>query len=204
MDAAMERQLGLLSRMARLFPPVRIMGGYAEDALIAGTVTRPHLDVDWLFPRRETDLRLEQARTLGFDHFDVVGEAAPGEPFYLYGESDGLKLELGIVDEEDGGLWVKISSLGFQIDGKPAPAGYRLALPSDTFDEPPARIDGITVWPVSPLALYQMRIGIARQGSFGRLTEKQLRSRRRLKEAFFPNRSNEELLPRIEHLPVVV
>jgi hypothetical protein len=200
MDAATERQLELLARMARLFPPVRLMGGYAEEALLSGTVTRPHVDVDWLFPRRESELRLEQARKLGFDHFDVVGEAAPGQPFYLYGENAGLKLELGVADEEDDGLWVKVYSLALQIDGKPAPVGYRVALPSDTFEQPSARIEGITVWPISPLALYQMRIGIARQGSFGRLTEKQLRSRRRLKEAFFPDRSNEELLPRIEHL----
>jgi hypothetical protein len=51
--------------------PSRIIGGYAEDALLAGTVTRPHVDVDWLIPRREYELRLAQARELGFD--DKVG-----------------------------------------------------------------------------------------------------------------------------------
>ena len=33
------------------------MGGYAEDALLAGAVTRPHEDVDLIFPRSEEELR---------------------------------------------------------------------------------------------------------------------------------------------------
>jgi hypothetical protein len=53
--------------MSVLEPPVRIIGGYAEDALLAGTVTRPHVDVDWLIPRREYELRLAQASEFGSD-----------------------------------------------------------------------------------------------------------------------------------------
>jgi hypothetical protein len=47
-------------------------------------------------------------------------------------------------------------------------------------------IDGIEVWPASPLALYRLRIGIASQGSFGELNEKQRASLRRLKESSSP------------------
>jgi hypothetical protein len=46
-----EKQLDLLRRMASLDPPPCFMGGYAEDALLAGAVTRPHEDIDWLLPR---------------------------------------------------------------------------------------------------------------------------------------------------------
>jgi hypothetical protein len=95
---------------------------------------------------------------------------------------------------------MKVSRLAFEIDGRPAPGGYRLELPSDTFAHPPVELDGILVRPVSPLALYQMRAGIAMRGSFGRLGEKQLRAMRALKERFFPDRSDEELTPRIEPL----
>ena len=61
-----ERQLELLRRMSDLDPPPFIMGGYAEDALIGGTVSREHEDVDWFLPRSELDDRLDQARGLGF------------------------------------------------------------------------------------------------------------------------------------------
>jgi hypothetical protein len=64
--------------MASLEPPPRFMGGYAEDALLAGTVTRRHADLDWIFPRRELDVRLAQPERLGFSGFRTVGEAAPG------------------------------------------------------------------------------------------------------------------------------
>jgi hypothetical protein len=199
-DAVTARQLDLLRRMESFDTPVHLIGGYAEDALLAGSVTRPHVDIDWLFPRRELELRLTQARELGFDELAVRGESAPGHPFYLYGENDGLELELGIVDEESGGLWIKIHSLSFEIEGQPAAAGYRIELPSDTFEHPPVQLEDITVWPVSPLALYQMRAGIAAQGSFGKLGEKQLRAMRDLKERFFTDRSESELTPRIERL----
>jgi hypothetical protein len=116
--------------MGELEPPVRVLGGYAEDALLFGTVTRPHVDVDWLIARSEYDLRLAQARELGFDRFAVRGESGPGRPFYLFGANRGLELEIGVVDEEDGGLWMKVSRLAFEIDGRPAPGGYRLELPS--------------------------------------------------------------------------
>jgi hypothetical protein len=119
-----EAQFALLERCAALDPPPPLMGGYAEDALLARSVTRPHEDVDWLFPRRELGLRLAQAAELGFEAFETWGEAAPGEPFYLYGD----------------------------------------------------------------------------QGSFGPLSEPQLASLAALRERFFPDRSEEELLPRIELL----
>jgi hypothetical protein len=82
MASLAEQQLGLLKRMANLDPPPCVMGGYAEDALLAGTVTRPHEDVDWLLPRHELQLRLSQAGQLGFAEFETWGEAAPSEPFY--------------------------------------------------------------------------------------------------------------------------
>jgi hypothetical protein len=97
---------------------------------------------------------------------------------------------------------VDVFGLTFQIDGKEAPAGYRLHMPPDTFEHDRVSIDGIEVWPASALALYQLRIGIASQGSFGELNEKQRASLRRLKEFFFPDRSEEELAPSIEPLEV--
>jgi hypothetical protein len=191
--------------MSALKPPVWIMGGYAEDALLAGTVMRAHEDIDWVFPRREYELRLAQAKGLGFPEFDVWGESAPGQPFYLSADQGELRLELGIVDEEEGALWLKVYKLGFQIDGSEPAAGYRVQLPGDTFRHPPVELDGIAVRPISPRALYQLRLGIAARGSFGALTAKQLRSMRLLKERFFPDRTDDELMPRVValHNPLI-
>jgi len=195
-----ERQLDLLGRMAALDPPPCFMGGYAEDALLAGAVTRPHEDIDWLLPRSELALRLAQAEEIGFASFETWGEAAPGEPFYLFGQDGGLKLDLGIADEADGHPLVRVHRLSFEVDGREAPAGYQLRLPADTFRHPPVEIAGSLIRPASPLALYQIRIGIARQGSFGELSEAQLRATRQLRERFFPDCSVADLEPPIEPL----
>lgn len=193
-------QLELLRRMAALDPAPYLIGGYAEDALLAGTVTRPHMDLDWMFPRRELPLRLAQAHELGFGLFETWGEAAPGEPFYLYGENGELKLDLGVVDEQDGHVYLRVHKLAFDIDGREAQAGYQLLLPADTFEHPPVEIDGVMVRTASPLALCQLRIGIASQGSFGQLSPRQRESARRLKQKFFPLCSDADLEPRIEPL----
>jgi hypothetical protein len=196
--ALAERQLEMLQRMASLDPPPVFMGGYAEDALTAGTVTRPHEDFDWVFPRSELRLRRAQAEHLGFAGFETWGEAAPGEPFCLFSWApDDVRLDLGVADQEDDGLWVKVHKLFFEVEGREAPAGYRLRLPDDTF-EPPVEIDGIAIRTVSSLALYQLRVGIAGQGSFGELSETQRRATDRLREAFFPGRSEADLAPAVE------
>jgi hypothetical protein len=195
-----DRQLDLLQRLSELDPPACIFGGFAEEALLSGTVTRPHGDVDWIFLRRDAELRLEQARSLGFTEFETWGEAAPGVPFYLFSQNGDLKVDIGIADELDGRMVVNIHRLSFTVAGRDAPAGYRLRLPDDTFDHPPVGIDGVPIHCASPLALYQIRSGIARQGSFGGLSETQLSAMRRLRERFFADISETDLLPHVEPL----
>jgi hypothetical protein len=200
-DPLTVRQLDLLRRMAELDSPPCVFGGYAEDALLAGTVTRAHLDIDWLVPRHELELRLAQARTLGFTEFETWGESAPGEPFYLYAQNGDLSIDVGVTDEADRRLHGRVWNLAFEIEGRPAPAGYQFDLPADTYTYPPARLDGTEVRVASPLALYQLRAAIAAKGSFGPLSATQHASLRNLRETFFPGRSEDELAPRIEPLP---
>jgi hypothetical protein len=194
-----ERQLELLRRMAALDPAPCFIGGYAEDSLLAGTVTRPHVDLDWLCPRHELAVRLEQAGELGFAEFETWGESAPGEPFYLFAQSGELKLEVGVADDTDAGIFLRIHRLAFEIGGDEAPAGYRLRLPDDTFRHPPAGLDGVRIRTASPLALYQLRVGIASQGSFGELSPRQRASSRRLADTFFPGVAAAALAPTVEY-----
>ena len=194
------RQLDLLRRMAELTPAPCVMGGFAEDALLAGTPTRAHGDVDWLLPRHELDMRLVQARALGFAETETWGEAAPGEPFYLFAQSGDLKLEIGITDEEDGEILLKVHKLSFEIGGKEAPAGYAVVLPPDTYAHPPVELAGIPIRVASPLALYQIRVGIASRGSFGTLSERHRQTSRKLRDAFLAGRSDADLAPPIRRL----
>jgi hypothetical protein len=199
-DALTIRQLDLLRQMAELDSPPCVFGGYAEDALLAGAVTRAHLDIDWLVPRHELKLRLAQAKALGFAEFETWGESAPGEPFYLFAQNGDLSIDIGITDEANGQLHGRVWKVAFEIDGRPAPAGYRFQMPPDTYAYPTAQIDGIEVRVASPLALYQLRAAIAAKGSFGPLSATQQASLRRLRETFFPGCTDDDLAPRIEPL----
>ena len=69
------------------------------------------------------------------------------------------------------------------------------------FDQPPGQLEGIAVHTISPLALFQIRAGVARRNSFGPLSERQLATMAELRERFFPDRSEEQLLPPSEPLP---
>ena len=189
------RQLDLLARISELEPPVSLMGGFAEDALLDGVVTRPHEDIDLLFARRDHELRMSQLTELGFTDWAIQGEAEPGMPFYLFGQNGDLKVDLGIADEIDGGIWVRVHKLAFSVGGGEAPAQYRFKLPDDIFDHPTVELEGIPIKPIQPLGLYQIRAGIARRGSFGPLSERHQATLTRLRETFFPGLSEQELLP---------
>ena len=184
--------------MAALDPAPFFMGGYAEDALLAGGVTRPHEDLDWVLPRAELPVRLAQANELGFSGFETWGESAPGEPFYLFAQNGDLRLDLGVSDGTKTRPLMKVHRLVFEVDGREAPAGYPVRLPSDMYSYPPVEIEGITIRTISPLALYQIRLGIAQQGSFGPLSERQLSSMRQLRERFFSHHPERELDPGVE------
>jgi hypothetical protein len=87
------------------------------------------------------------------------------------------------------------------VDGGEATAGYQFLLPEDTFAHPPVELHGISIRVASPLALYQLRAGIASIGSFGPLSERQQQAMQRLHERFFPERAADELVPALEPLP---
>jgi hypothetical protein len=96
---------------------------------------------------------------------------------------------------------LRIHKLSFDVDGREPVVGYQIRLPEDTFEHPPVELHGISIRTASPLALYQLRAGIASAGSFGPLSERQQQAMAQLRERFFPERTPAELVPEIEPLP---
>jgi hypothetical protein len=96
---------------------------------------------------------------------------------------------------------LRVHKLFFDVDGREPAAGYQLWLPVDTFDHPPAELHGVSIRTASPLALHQLRAGIASIGSFGPLSERQQQAMDHLRERFLPERTAAELVPELEPLP---
>lgn len=190
------RQLELIRRLQDLSPAPCLLGGFAEDALLYGGYSRDHGDVDLLVPRSRLERLQSELRMLGYDTWKTRGENAAGEPFYLEARAEDLLLELGVTDGEDSGeLFAELATVDWG-----APAGIRVHLPPDTYDYAPVEFEGVSVRCISPLAAFQLRAGIATRGTFGPLRPKDQAASRGLRERYFPDAREEELLPRVEML----
>jgi hypothetical protein len=182
--------LEVIEAMAGLDPPLFVFGGIAEDALLDHELSRPHSDIDVMVLRGELDQRLRQCEALGFDHFEVYYEPVPGRPLVLGGRRGDLNLELGILDRDGRGHYITVAGEAGDL--------YNIYLPDGSFAHPATRIGGRPIQTLSPLALYQIRAGLDITRTFGGLRPKDMPAQRRLRAAFFADRAEEVLRPRIE------
>ena len=185
--------LPLIEQLASLEPPVFVFGGIAEDAVLDGSITRPHGDVDVLVARASLERHLGQFGALGYAGFDVLFESSPGVPLVLGATHRGLNLELGVFDELEPG------SASFVL---PVEAGaVRITLPADTLTFPVGRLDGVPIRTISPLALYQLRQAFISTGAFGPARDKDRAAQTRLRGQLLGNAAEADLSPRIEPAP---
>lgn len=181
----MSGHLQLVREIDALDPPAWIFGGVAEDALLHGRLTRAHSDVDLCVLREHLDLRVEQARALGFDEFHLRMEGWPGSPLVFGAFRDDTLLEIVVFDRAaDGRVYVDV----------PVSNGMkRVWLPEDTFSHPKARVEGVPTKTFSPRALHQLRSGVAE--TFGGFRPKDAVAQAALKRRFFPDVPEEMLEP---------
>jgi len=197
------QQVTLLQRLSALKPAPFLMGGFAEDALLYGDFSRDHEDIDLLVERSELERLLQKLSTLGYDEWETWGETAVGEPFYLSKRANDLLMDIAVTDRTDSGeLYLELGRVFFRIEEGDPPVGYRVYLPENALTFPAVTFNGFAVRTISPLANFQLRAGIASQGSFGQLRPKDKLSMSRLQAKFFPDVNADDFLPRIERVQV--
>jgi hypothetical protein len=184
-------QLDLIERLMALEPPVHLFGGFAEDAVLFGKVSRPHADVDVLVWLDELPLRLDQAQSLGFGPFETRFEPAPGRPLAVGAVSGGVDLELCVGQRsiDDRGFFEIPGESGLQ----------RVWLPPDALSHPPQVLEGIVVRTISPLALHQVRAAVT--PVFGGLRPKDEVAQQQLHAKFLKEIPAADLVPSIEAVP---
>jgi hypothetical protein len=191
----------LLEQFQSFRPPLFLMGGIAEDALLAGRFTRMHGDVDLLVERSHLEAVLRQLRPLGYAAWATKGETADGEPFYLASRDAPVPIEIGVLDRDElGDLFLEIARVDFKLETGEAPVGYRVYLPLDTYAHPPIALEGVPVRCISPLANYHLRAAIGSRGTFGPLRESDRAASKRLRAKFFRTTDDRALRPRVESL----
>lgn len=184
----LDRQLVTMRALMSFDPDLRIMGGFAEDALLHGRATRPHEDIDLVVLREDLDRIVDRAEALGFgDPWHLRIAVDRSRPLVFGSIVDGVNLEIIVFDRDEEGrvYWEKPTEHGFA----------RLYLPDDAFEAAPSTLDGIEVRTVSPLALYQIRAGVV--DLFGGMRPKDTVSQAALRERYFVGASEDSLSPRI-------
>ena len=165
--------LSIVERLASFDPHAYVFGGIAEDALLDGSMTRPHGDVDVLVGRASLDQHLAQLGSLEFGAFEVYYEPQAGRPLGLGCTHGDVSIELGLYDELEPGI------ASFVLPGE---VGFvRIALPGDTLRHPIGSIDGVPIRTVSPLALYHLRETFIRTRVFGPPRDKDVGAQARLR-----------------------
>lgn len=183
--------LPLIRSLMEVDPPLHLFGGFAEDALLGGSISRHHDDVDLIIPRDRLPEGLEIFDDLGFAPPEVRFEPSPGRPLVMGTVRDELNLEMSVVDVAPGG------SKSFTVpdhDGRL----HRVLLPIDMFSWPAVELEQIAVRTISPLAQCEIRAGLAIVGSMGPLRPKDVVSQAALRDRFFAGISDDRLKPIVE------
>jgi hypothetical protein len=185
---------GWIRDLAAVTPPLFVMGGFAEDALLFHRIMGQHADLDVLVIRHQLNPCLQQLEALG-----LVGSAAdlsetPGVPLVLGAGKDMPKIELWVCTPEPGGGY------SFDVEGQPEPTRWRIFLPEDTFRYPATTLEGMAIQTISPLALYQLRAISAMTRSRGDKRTKDLAMQARLLQAFLADNDEQTLTPRFVKL----
>lgn len=147
-------QLRVIKEMSESGLPIFLAGGFAEDAVMAGQVTRIHGDIDIGALRENEDTIISFYEDTGFK---VKPKRMPyGLSQRFYGlERNGINLELTIYDTSPGRLYFETYDYVILNDR------YRIYFSRKEFTSPDQRLDDLQhITALSPLAQIQHRSAI--------------------------------------------
>lgn len=196
-----QQQRKVLEQASKVKKQPFLAGGFAEDALLHHGPSREHFDIDWFMMREDIADYTALAKSLGFKTFGTYGANVSGDPVYMSCTVDeSLWVDFVIADKDDGRIYIEFGKFLFDDPHVPPLKPIRIYLDTKLFEYPRTEFDGFKVQTISPLALYQMRVGLHVNKTMGELREKDKVSMKALKERFFADNTDEELIPRTELL----
>src|SRR5689334_4645909 len=124
-NAMTDELLSLLGRLAPLAPPLFIMGGIAEDALLTGQLSHAYSDIDILVTRVDLGQRHRQFAQGGLGPLAMQLENSAKQPLALFAVVGGLVIDLWVADRDAAGTF------SLELPGAKSGQRYRLTLPAD-------------------------------------------------------------------------
>jgi hypothetical protein len=184
----------LLKCLATLSPPIFIMGGFAEDALLFHRITGQRADLDVLVIRPQLNQQLQQLTALGLAESTTSLDEVSKHPLILRASVNSPHIEIWVSTPEPSG------SYSFEVEGQSPSTRFRLYLPEDTFHYPATLIEGIAIQTVSPLALYHLRAISAMTRHVGEKRAKDLAVQEQLRRTFLADQDEQKLTPKLRQL----
>ncbi|HJY81038.1 MAG TPA: hypothetical protein VKK81_08150 [Candidatus Binatia bacterium] len=184
----------LLQRLAPLSPPLFIMGGFAEDALLFHRIAGQHADLDVLVMHHQLHRQLQQLTALGLAESAPSFGDTPKYPLLLGARADSPHIEIWVSTLEPSGGY------SFEVEGHPPSNRYLIYLPEDTFDYSATMIEGITIQTISPLALYHLRAISAMTRHVGEKRARDLAMQEQLRHTLLADQDEQQLTPRLMKL----
>lgn len=166
-----------------------IFGGVAEDAVLDGTLTRPHSDVDVLIRRSEVESRLEQFASLGYRDWETWLQDTAGRAQVLHGSINGIDLEASIFEDDGDELYFEFTAQDGRV--------LHYFPPPSMFDYPRVTLDGALVQTISPRGLYDLRAGVAASTAFGEFRAQDAPVQQRLRTELLADVPEVDLEPRL-------
>ncbi len=188
-EAVEQAQLAFISDISERDIPVVLFGGYAEDALLAGDITREHHDVDVLLDREKLEETLAKLGDTGYS-VEVITESGSDSPYKLLAAKDGAVFDIALLDKNDQGEpYIDVEGAG---DGG-AREIQRIFLPPGSLDGATASMRGQEVKVVPPLALMYVRTAMERTGRFpSGPRQKDIDGEKAIRERFFPGSNKDD------------
>lgn len=178
-SAETQNQLAFIREIFDRKLPVRLWGGYADDALLSGRVSRLHHDVDLVAMRTDTALLKIELGKLGYDVTEESFEKG-GKPYKLLVRGTGVLADIALFDTgENGQPMIDIFYTKIQ-------RRYKVSFSDDMFEEAACSIEGIPVVTVSPIALIRSKAAYFQAGVAGS-RPKDVRGKEALMRKFFPD-----------------
>ena len=187
----MVRQLDFLRDVFQRQLPLRLVGGFADDALLHQKPTRHHQDVDFLASRRDSDLLKREFSSQGLK-VEEVEIPLREQPYKLMISGENLKAEVVLYDHDHAGEpYIGLSN-------PMRNEKLKVYLDVEGLNAPVQRINDIEVRTVSPRALIRLKDQYHQAGAESNVG--QVRVRNKLIDKFYPgeNPESEKFKLRIE------
>ena len=192
-----KQQLKFISVISQFELPTVIIGGFAEDALLGGEITREHGDVDILLDRDDVASVKQKLTEAGYAVEEKIEEGS-SKPYKLLLSNGGVRFDIGIADkDESGNPYIDVVGKNDQEEN----VTYRVFLPKDLLVGEDATIESKKVKVAKAENLLYLRYAVEMISRFPTPRQKDIDGERAIRENFFPEEDTRvKIKPRIEIL----